>query len=105
MPRTSRQTSLPGMDGDEPPAQPAPDAPAAPDIAGWTVYAVDSHSLIFQVFHAMYGSDLSSPRGEPVSAVYGFTRDMLQLIEKKQPTALLCAFDMSGPTFRHDLFE
>ncbi len=96
------------MDGDNPPAQPAQEAsvaPAAADVADWTVYAVDSHSLIFQVFHAMYGSDLSSPRGEPVSAVYGFTRDMLQLIEKKKPTALVCAFDLSGPTFRHDLYD
>jgi DNA polymerase-1 len=92
----------------DPPAegrvQTPPDrAPA--DIAGWTIYAVDAHSLIFHVFHAMYGSELSSPRGEPVSAVYGFTRDLLQIIERKRPTALVCAFDMSGPTFRHDLFD
>ncbi len=80
-------------------------APTAADIRDWTVYAVDAHSLIFQVFHAMYGSELTSPRGEPVSAVYGFTRDLLQIIERKQPTALVCAFDMSGPTFRHELYE
>ena len=74
-------------------------------IADWTVYVVDSHSLIFQVFHAMSGSELTSPRGEPVGAVYGFTRDLVQLIERKQPTALICAFDLSGPTFRHDLYD
>lgn len=101
-----------GPDSPEKPAQadrtaaPIQDGPTpAADIASWTVYAIDAHSLIFQVFHAMYGSDLSSPRGEPVAAVYGFTRDMLQLIEKKKPTALLCAFDMSGPTFRHELYD
>jgi DNA polymerase I len=110
MPHKSRQATLPGLDADDPPVQAAQsaadpiDSPAA-DIAGWTVYAVDAHSLIFQVFHAMYGSELSSPRGEPVSAVYGFTRDMLQLIEKKKPTALICAFDMSGPTFRHEMYD
>jgi len=102
------------------PAQPAESAPtagsvsprpdaglaAAPDdVRQWTLYAIDSHSLIFQVYHAMYGSELTNPRGEPVSAVYGFTRDLLQIIEKKQPTALVCAFDMSGPTFRHDLYD
>ncbi|RIK72733.1 MAG: DNA polymerase I, partial [Planctomycetota bacterium] len=85
----------------------APDALALrpPSLAGWTVYVVDAHSLIFQVFHAMSGGDLTTPRGEPVSAVYGFTRDLIQIIERKQPTALLCAFDMSGPTFRHELYE
>ena len=74
------------------------------DIRDWTIYVVDSHSLIFQVFHAI-GSELTSPRGEPVGAVYGFTRDLLQLIEQKQPTALVCAFDLSGPTFRHELYD
>lgn len=85
---------------------PVPDLDAASvDIRDWTVYAIDSHSLIFQVFHAMYGSELTNPRGEPVSAVYGFTRDLLQIIERKKPTALVCAFDMSGPTFRHELYD
>ncbi|HYO23681.1 MAG TPA: hypothetical protein VEQ85_01905, partial [Lacipirellulaceae bacterium] len=107
---STRQFALPGMELAPPPqparpAEPAPPDAGSTDIAGWTIYAVDSHSLIFQVFHAMYGSELSSPRGEPVSAVYGFTRDLLQIIERKKPTALVCAFDMSGPTFRHELYD
>jgi DNA polymerase-1 len=53
----------------------------------------------------MVGAELSSPRGEPVGAVYGFVRDLLQIIDRKQPTALICAFDMSGPTFRHELYD
>jgi DNA polymerase-1 len=102
-PAQSASRADPDRGAAPPDAPPTPTPPA--DIAGWTVYAVDAHSLIFQVFHGMSGSELSSPRGEPVSAVYGFTRDMLQLIEKKKPTALVCAFDMSGPTFRHDLYD
>ena len=43
---------------------------------------------------------MTSPRGEHVGAVYGFVRDMLQLIEQKKPDALICAFDLPGPTFR-----
>jgi hypothetical protein len=78
--------------------------PAQPvDIAGWRVYVVDAHSLIFQVFHAL--PDMTSPRGEHVGAVYGFVRDMLDLIEKKQPDALICAFDLPGETFRDKLFD
>ena len=100
MPVKPKQSTLPGMD--EPPVQPVP---ALRPPADWTIYAVDAHSLIFQVFHAMHGSDLSSPSGEPVGAVYGFTRDMLQLIERKEPTALICAFDLPGPTFRHEVYE
>ncbi len=77
--------------------------PQPVDIKGWNVYAVDAHSLIFQVFHAL--PEMSSPRGEQVGAVFGFTRDMLYLIEDKKPNALICAFDLSGPTFRDQLFD
>jgi DNA polymerase-1 len=80
-----------------------PPQPQAVDIKGWNVYIVDAHSLIFQVFHAL--PEMSSPRGEQVGAVYGFTRDMLYLIEDKKPDALICAFDLSGPTFRNELFD
>jgi DNA polymerase-1 len=73
------------------------------DIKGWSVYVVDAHSLIFQVFHAL--PEMSSPRGEQVGAVYGFVRDMLYLIEEKKPDALIYAFDLSGPTFRSEMFE
>src|SRR3954469_4755516 len=77
--------------------------PQAVDIKGWNVYIVDAYSLIFQVFHAI--PEMTSPRGEPVSAVFGFVRDMLYLFEDKKPDALICAVDVSGPTFRDELFE
>ncbi|HEX4413501.1 MAG TPA: DNA polymerase I [Lacipirellulaceae bacterium] len=83
--------------------EPCDDLPHAVDIKGWNVYVVDAHSLIFQVFHAI--PEMSSPRGEQVAAVFGFVRDMLYLIEEKKPNALICAFDLSGPTFRDQLYE
>jgi DNA polymerase-1 len=128
MPRT-RQTTFPGMDDNrETPGNDAsgsksddafdskgrsthkpqdlpPSAFPPPPSQLSPLYAIDAHSLIFQVFHAMAASDLSSPRGEPVGAVYGFTRDLVQLIEKKRPAALVCAFDLPGGTFRHELYE
>ncbi len=112
MPKSSRQTSLPGMEPlDEiipesaPTAEKSPEIhpDEAPDIRDWTLCAVDAHSLIYQVFHAL--PEMTSPSGEPVGAVYGFVRDMLQLLESRRPDALLCAFDLPGPTFRHDLFD
>jgi len=67
------------------------------------VWVVDSHSLIFQVFHAI--PPMTGPAGQPVAAIYGFCRDMLFLLEKKRPDYLICAFDMHGPTFRHEIYE
>src|SRR5262245_57276457 len=49
------------------------------DLTGKTVYVVDSHSLIYQVFHAL--PEMSGPSGQPVGAVQGFIRDVLDLIE------------------------
>jgi DNA polymerase-1 len=128
MAKTMRQGMFPGMDAEEPaasaPAQSAsnsvsPAAGAIPQVstppvsterlpvpasfAGLTVWVIDANSLIFQVFHAL--PEMTSPRGEPVSAVYGFTRDMLYLLEEKKPDFLLVAFDASEQTFRHELYE
>ncbi|MEX0713970.1 MAG: DNA polymerase I [Pirellulales bacterium] len=74
-----------------------------PDLAGQSVYVIDANSLIFQVFHAI--PEMTSPRGEPVNAVFGFTRDVLHILETRKPGYLFCAFDMAGKTFRHDLYD
>ena len=71
-------------------------------LRGKTVYVVDSHSLIFQVFHAL--PEMTSPLGEPVGAVFGFTRDLMFLLEQKKPDYLFAAFDMPGATYRHEMF-
>ena len=67
-----------------------------------TVYVVDAFSLIFQVFHAL--PEMTSPSGQPVAAVHGFARDLIDLLEKKKPDFLFCAFDLSEITFRNELF-
>ena len=79
---------------------PAPTAPSS--LQGQTVWVVDANSLIFQVFHAI--PEMTSPRGEPVTAVFGFTRDMLLSARAKKPDYLFVAFDRSEPTFRHELY-
>lgn len=72
-------------------------------LVGKTVWVIDSHSLIHQVFHAL--PEMTSPKGEPVGAVFGFTRDLLYLLEEKKPDYLFCAFDLPGKTFRHALYD
>lgn len=72
-------------------------------LAGADVWIVDSHSLIFQVFHAL--PPMTSPNGQPVSAVFGFARDIAYLLREKTPDYLICAFDPPGGTFRHDLYD
>lgn len=67
-----------------------------------TVYVLDAHGILYQVFHAL--PPMSSPAGEPVGAVYGFARDLMRIIAEHKPDYIFCAFDMRGPTFRHELY-
>ena len=116
MPKRARQLSLPGLEidadhqppivPDRPEPQPASVCEPSPPpecLQGQTVYVVDAHSLIYQVFHAL--PPMSSPKGEPVGAVYGFSRDLFYLLESKKPDYLFCAFDLPGKTFRHGLYD
>ena len=36
--------------------------------------------------------------------MFGFTRDLLYLLEEKRPDYLFCAFDLPGGTFRHVVY-
>jgi len=74
---------------------------AAPDLQGKTVWVVDTLSRVYQLFHAL--PEMSSPTGTPVQAVYGFTKDLLAIIEKRKPEYVFCAMDAPGPTFRHQM--
>lgn len=78
-------------------------ATSAADTDPLRVVLVDAHSLIYQLFHAL--PPMTSPAGAPVAAVHGFVGDMLELITRKSPTHLICAFDMSEITFRNQLYD
>ena len=51
-----------------------------PELAGRSVWVIDTLSRVYQLFHAL--PEMSSPQGTPVAAIYGFTRDLLDIIEK-----------------------
>ncbi len=80
-----------------------PESAGATQLDDSTVYVIDSHSLIYQVFFAM--GEMTSPAGQPVNAVYGFVRDVLDIIEKKKPGYLICTFDKGSVTFRNDMYS
>ena len=69
---------------------------------GDVVVLVDSHSLIYQVFHAL--PPMTSPHGVEVGAVHGFLRDIATLLQQWKPSYLICAFDASEETFRNKLY-
>ncbi len=97
----SIQPLLPLSHPDDTPAKdPDSQRPQAPRLDGQTVYVVDAHSLIYQTFHAM--SEMSGPAGQPIGALFGFIRDLIELTRSRKVDYLICAFDAKGPTFRHE---
>lgn len=67
-----------------------------------TLYLLDTHALIFQMFHAI--PQMTSPDGRPTNAVFGVTRDLISICEDVKPTYLLATFDTPEPTFRNELY-
>ena len=68
------------------------------------VYLVDSSMYVFRAWHSM-PDEFQDADGQPVNAVHGFTRFVLELIERHQPARLVFAFDAAlESNFRNDLF-
>jgi DNA polymerase-1 len=65
-------------------------------------YLVDAHAFLHRAYHAL--PPLANSRGEPVGALYGFARMLLQVLRRDKPDRMAVCFDMPGPTFRHKLF-
>jgi DNA polymerase-1 len=68
-----------------------------------TLYLVDGTSQLFRAYFAIRG--LATAKGMPTNAVYGFTTMLRKLLKEEKPRWLAVAFDLPGPTFRHDRYE
>jgi DNA polymerase-1 len=61
---------------------------------------IDAHALIHRAYHAL--PPMSTEDGVPTNAVYGFTSMLIKMLATIKPTHVIAAFDMKGPTFRHE---
>lgn len=67
------------------------------------LYLVDGSSYLFRAFFAL--PRLSTSKGLPTNAVYGFTSMLLKLLREERPQALAVVFDGPKPSFRKELFD
>ncbi len=67
-----------------------------------TLYLVDGSSYIYRAYFAI--RHLSSPKGFPTNALYGFTQMLLKLIKDRQPGHVAVVFDLGRQTFRTELY-
>ncbi|MGA9945629.1 MAG: DNA polymerase I [Candidatus Cybelea sp.] len=63
---------------------------------------LDTYGLVYRAFFALPG--LTTSKGVPINAVYGFTMMLNKLIADEKPTHVLAAFDKGTPAERVALF-
>lgn len=68
------------------------------------LFLIDGHALIFKMYYAFLRHPMINSKGADMSILFGFTKYILELIEREKPTHLAIAFDPPGGTFRHELY-
>ncbi|GAA1348943.1 DNA polymerase I [Falsarthrobacter nasiphocae] len=66
------------------------------------VLVIDGHSMAFRAFYALPVESFVNGEGQHTNAVHGFTSMLLTMIRQHEPTHVVVAFDLSGPTFRSE---
>ncbi len=69
------------------------------------LFLLDAMALIFRAHFAFSKNPRINSKGLNTGVVLGFTNSLLEILQKEKPTHIGVAFDLPGPTFRHELFE
>ena len=67
------------------------------------VFLIDGSAFLYRAFHAI--RSLSTAKGHPTNATFGFARILLKLLKDNAPEYAAVLFDVKGPTFRHKLYD
>ncbi len=68
------------------------------------VVLFDGHAMFHRAFHAIQHLSISHS-GEATNAVFGVSASLLKVLGERRPAYAAVAFDVSGPTFRHEMYD
>jgi len=68
------------------------------------LFLLDAMALIYRAYFAFIKNPRITSKGEDVSAIFGFLNTLLEIQKKHNPSHIAVAFDLSGSTFRHDIY-
>lgn len=68
------------------------------------LFLIDGHALVFKMYYAFLRRPMINSKGADMSILFGFTKYILELIDKEKPTHFAVAFDPPGKTFRHEMY-
>ena len=63
---------------------------------------IDGNSLFHRSYHGV--KPLSNSTGVPTNAIFGFLNTYISNVNKYNPKHIAVAFDLSEPTFRHEIY-
>jgi DNA polymerase-1 len=68
------------------------------------LFLIDAYALIYRSYFAFIRNPRYNSKGFNTSAALGFANSLVQLLENEKPEYIGVVFDVSKPTFRHELF-
>jgi DNA polymerase-1 len=68
-----------------------------------TIYLIDGSNYVFRAYYAI--RHLSTSKGFPTNAIYGFANMLLKLLRDEKPTHLAIVFDSGKPSFREEMYS
>lgn len=68
------------------------------------IFLIDGHAQIFRMYYAFMRRPMINSKGMDTSILFGFTKMLLELINKEHPTHIAVAFDPPVKTFRHEAY-
>ena len=69
------------------------------------LFLLDAFALIYRSYYAFIRNPRFNSKGVNTSAMLGFTNTLVQLLENENPHYIGVVFDVSAPTFRHQMFK
>ena len=69
-----------------------------------SLYIIDGSSYIFRAYFGIR-QFLSTSKGFPTNALYGFINMLQKVVKDEKPDYLCVAFDSKEKTFRHDIYS
>ena len=69
-----------------------------------TIFLIDGHALIFRMYYAFLKRPMINSKGRDTSILYGFTKYVLDLIAREQPSHVAVSFDPPGGSFRNEMY-
>lgn len=69
------------------------------------LFLLDAFALIYRSYFAFIRNPRFNSKGVNTSAMLGVTNTIVQVLEKEKPDFIGVVFDVSAPTFRHEMYS